>query len=209
MSELAIAIVSGGIGLVGGLAGSVFSARTARESERRRIAVEDERRWLTDRRTAYSVYLSRVQSLLRQLDAAAAFLKYDDPGAPPASDNEACADFLMAFFIDWDDGLQPSLGEVQLLASPEVSDLADRVSGGLMECSSPIEGRDAFTQFYPIWFQVCDLRDVLRNAMRKELGLPAGLESTSRRSEDWPWLPNRPSRETYRQGHGRHDQRAL
>ena len=40
-----------------------------------------------------------------------------------------------------------------------------------MELTSLVEPKGVFTQYYPTWFQAQDLLEVLRDAMRVELGL--------------------------------------
>ena len=100
------------------------------------------------------------------------------------------------------------LGEVQLLATPHVADLADRMSGALLELTSLVTPKGAFTQYYPTWFQTQDLLHVLRDAMRVELGLNEMETAEFRRSGDWPWLPDRPQRESYIQDHAADRQEA-
>jgi hypothetical protein len=85
------------------------------------------------------------------------------------------------------------------MASPAVAELAHRMQGALWETTSPIERRDVFVNYYPVWFQARDMYDVLMDAMRVELGLPSTGRSTFPRAADWPWLSDRPSRESYRQ----------
>jgi hypothetical protein len=143
--------------------------------------------------------------MLREVDAVAVFLNYDEAGPPESSDEEIIVEGLQAYYERWDDEVQPALGEVQLLASSEVADLADRVSGALMLLGGEVEQRAPFTLYYPMWFQACDLLSVLRNAMRNELGVAERVEDTIPRDDNWPWLADRPSRETYAQGHGIHD----
>ncbi len=113
---------------------------------------------------------------------------------------------LQAYFAKWEDELQPLLGEVQLLASPKVADLSDRVSGALMEITAQVEIEGSFSEYYPGWFQADDLINVTRNAMREELGLEAvGSDRWAlRRDNGWPWLDERPPRESYVQEHDAH-----
>ncbi len=210
--QTTIALLTGGFALAGGLGGVVLSGAFTRRADSRRLRAEDERRWLTDRRTAYAAFLALAESMLREVDGVAAFLPYDgaidDEDGYDEENEYLMTDGLQEYLERWEEVLQPALGEVQLLASPEVADLADRVSGALMEVTAYIERRDAFTRYYPAWFQAQDLVEVLRNAMRVELGLPAMLGDSrvaGRRSDDWPWLPDRPTRESYYQGHGMHD----
>lgn len=201
--QTAIALFSGGFALLGGLGGVLLSGHINRRADERRLKAEDDRRWLTDRRTAYASFLGLAESMLRQVDGVAVFLPYEGTVPVPEDDEELIADGLFEYFRRWEEELQPELGEVELLASPEIADLADRVSGALMEVTVYVERRDAFTEYYPAWFQAQDLLEVLRNAMRAELGLPAMSKDRAhgRRTGDWPWLPDRPPRESYVQNH--------
>ena len=142
------------------------------------------------------------ESMLRDIDHIGVFLGYDEQHNLSEEDDALIREDLPEYFAKWDDELQPLLEELQLISSTEVADLSDRISGALMEVTAPIEKREAFVEYYPVWFQAKDLLTVLRNAMRAELGvgaLPDG--SLVRREEDWPWLPARPSAEHYRQRH--------
>lgn len=187
-------LVAGFFGLGGALGGVLLSALTAKWSHSRTIAAEDDRRWLVDRRTVYAAYLTLVEQMLRQIDGVGVFLRYDDQKPPLSSeDDEMIRDGLTDYMMKWDDELQPRLGDVQLLASPGVADLADRVSGALMEITSPIELRCTFEKYFPDWFRTQDLIVILRNAMRVELGLdPAATDAyPARRDPNWPWLTER------------------
>lgn len=198
--QTTIALLSGGFALIGGLGGVLVSGSISRHADERRLKAEDDRRWLTDRRTTYAAYLGLAESMLRELDGVAVFLSYDGAAPIAADDEQLLADGLLNYMMRWDDELQPALGDVELLASPEVTDLADRVSGALMELTATVELRRPFTDHYPMWFQAQDLLEVLKNAMRAELGLPPmteGKRTLGRRANDWPWLPDRPSRASY------------
>lgn len=200
MSDLYVALVSGSIGIVGVIGGIWLTALTTKGAESRRLASEDQRRWQSERRSMYSAYLGYAEVLLRKVENVGVFLTYDEPGGLDLETEEIVQQGLLEYFEEWENTLQPALGEVQLLASPEVAELADRVSGALMECSGPIEQRSSFTEYCPTWFQTRDLINVLRNAMRAELGLTGMLDQVAR-SREWPWLPERPARDTYIQSH--------
>lgn len=185
----------------------MLTGAVARRSEQRKLAADDERRWLSDRRQIYVRYLTLAQELHREIDSFAVFLSYD--GREPVDDEDEAhiADGLFDYFRRWEDELQPVLLEVQLMASPVVADLADRVSGALLDITVVVEKRGPFISYYPGWFQAQDLLEVLRNAMRVELGLPETLSTTPHsRDHDWPWLSDRPPRESYSQHdvEGRH-----
>jgi hypothetical protein len=202
--QTSIALLTGGFALAGGLGGVLLSGTLTRKAENRRLRAEDERRWLTDRRAAYGAFLGLAEAMLRQIDGVAVFLSYGVKEPVPETDEELIAEGLHHYFTRWEDELQPALGGIELLASPEVADLADRVSGALMDLTANVELRGTFKEHYPTWFQAQDLLEVLRNAMRVELGLPImSLEKRNlgRRTGDWPWLPDRPPRESYIQNH--------
>lgn len=200
--QTTIALLSGGFALVGGLGGVLASGSVSRRAEDRRLKADDDRRWLTDRRTTYAAYLGLAESMLREIDSVAIFLSRNGTDPIPDVDEQLLSEGLLEYMMRWDHELQPALGDVELLASPEVTDLADRVSSALIDLTATVELRGAFDDHYPMWFQTQDLIEVLKNAMRGELGLPpmsTGRRTLGRRANDWPWLPDRPSRESYRQ----------
>ena len=196
--------VSGAIGVGGSVVGILLSDRTGRANERRRLSAEDERRWLQERRVSYAGYLELCLDMLRELDGIGVMPSYD--GSEPIDDDgeEIIRDGLVEYFHRWETKLQAALADVQLIASPRVADLADRVSAGLAEATGPIEHREPFTSYYPVWFQTRDLVGVLRNAMRDEIGVQPGPKAGLPGDPDWPWLPDPPSRESYVQDHSRH-----
>ncbi|OBF46886.1 hypothetical protein A5778_25420 [Mycolicibacterium monacense] len=200
-------LIAGLFGLGGALGGVLLSALTAKWSHARTVAAEDDRRWLIDRRTVYAAYLTLTEQMLREIDGIGVFLRYDDDKPPTSSqDNDTIQSDLSAYIAKWDDELQPRLGEVQLLASQEVADLADRVASALIEITSPIELRRTFGEYFPDWFRARDLVVILRNAMRVELGLePAAVDaSPARRDPDWPWLTERRPPEEHEYGSAAH-----
>ena len=127
----------------------------------------------------------------------ACFLSYE--GTEPISDEDEAliAEDLAEFYERWDTELQPALGDVQLLASAPVADLADRTCGALLELTGVVEHRGAFVDFYPQWFRAQDLLGVLRNAMRRELGLADEISTRLPRESLGPWLPDCPSEQDY------------
>lgn len=191
------ALTAGGFALSGTLAGVSLSTWFARRAEADRLREEDARRWLSDRRTTYAVFLVLAESMLREIDGVAVFLSYDGTKAIPAEDEALRSDGLTTYLMRWDDELQPALVDVQLLAGAKVADLADRAAGALMELTAVIETKGAFTEFHPQWFKARDLLGVLRNAMRRELGLLDAVDAELPRSGDWPWLSERPTEEEY------------
>jgi hypothetical protein len=193
--DILLVLISGGLALGGIVIGHLLTARTSRAAEIDRREAEDARRWRSDRRAIYAKYLGLASVMLRDIDGIGC-LPYDGSQSLSAEDDEAIRELLFEYIVDWNEDLQPALGEVQLLASPEVADLADRVSGALLDLTSEIEKRGIFINHYPTWFQTQDLLEVLRQAMRQELGVSGELEPHGSFA-DWPWLPDRPPRSSY------------
>ncbi|MEN3614442.1 hypothetical protein AAH979_33495 [Plantactinospora sp. ZYX-F-223] len=201
-------LLTGGFAIVGGIGGIVVSSQLARRNEASRLAAEDARRWLGDRRALYAKYLVLVESMLREIDSIGVFLPYWGDEGISDEDKEYIEGALHDYINRWDNELQPALLEVQLMANPEVADLADRASGALMEITTPIELKRSFVEYYPGWFQAKDLVHVLHNSMRMELGLPK-FDLTAfpaKNDSEWPWLADRPSRDSYIQNHPRNEE---
>lgn len=196
-AEAVAALLAGSFGVLGTLGGVGLSTWMGRRAEVQRLREQDARRWQADRRATYGAFLLLADSMLREIDRAAAFLSYDGTAEQPEEDDRMRSDGLFEYLVRWDDELQPALVEVQLLASATVADLADRVSGALMEITGEIESNGAFVAYYPRWFRARDLLGVLRNAMRDELGLPDSIDAELPRRGDWPWLDDRPTEEDY------------
>ncbi|MEL4318720.1 hypothetical protein WJX64_06890 [Leifsonia sp. YIM 134122] len=195
--ELLTVVVAGSFGVIGTIVGGLMTTWLGRSAERRRLAAEDDRRWLADRRKVYAAFLVLSQSMLREIDGVALFLPYQGDEEVGDEDEAVLAEGLTDFFIRWDEKLQPALSDVQLVAGAEVADLADRVSGALMEITVVLEKRGSFINYYPGWFRAQDLLGVLRNAMRTELGLKDAVLSDYPRDDEWPWLSDRPSESEY------------
>ncbi len=195
--ELITVVVAGGFGVAGTILGVVMTTWLGRSAEQRRLAAEDDRRWLADRRRVYAAFLVLSQSMLREIDGVAGFLPYRGDEEVADEDEAFMTDGLMDYHVRWDDELQPALSDVQLVAGRGVADLADRVSGALMEITAVVERRGPFVDYYPGWFRAQDLLGVLRNAMRAELGLNDAIEAAYPRDAEWPWLSERPSEEEY------------
>ncbi|MEE2568799.1 hypothetical protein V1638_05240 [Pseudarthrobacter sp. J64] len=198
-SQILTPILTGGFTLAAGIIGAILAGIFARRGERSRHQAEVDRQWVRDRRAVYAKYLALAEVMHREVDTIAGFLSYDGKKEIAPEDDDLISEGLANYFAAWEDKLQPLLGEVQLVASKDVADVADRVSGALMELTSFIEGREAFTSYYPVWFQAQDLIHVLRNTMRIELGLVS--HGDVERGDDWPWLESRPASESYIQDH--------
>lgn len=194
------ALLTGIFGIVGVMGGAALTATVNFRLDKSKRNFEDERRWLLDKRQLYAKYLTLCEAMLKDIDGIAVLLSYDGSQPIAADDEEHIREGLFQYVYKWDDEVQPLLQEVELIASPKVSDLADRVSGAVLELSGLVETRGFFVDHSPAWFQTKDLLAVVRNAMREELGFAQLPDSyTFRREADWPWLSDRPARESYGQ----------
>lgn len=193
-------ILTGSFTLTAGAMGAILAGAFAHRGDNRRRQAEMNRQWVIDRRAVYANYLALAEVMHREIDSIASFLSYDGKVKVKPQDDGFISEGLTSYFATWEDELQPLLGELQLVASTNVANIADRVSGALMELTVFLEQRQAFISYYPVWFQAQDLIHVLRNEMRVELGLPSHGDSV-RLDRNWPWLPSRPSAEHYIQDH--------
>lgn len=75
--------ITGIVGIGGVLLGGYFTKRT----EQRRVANEDERRWLADRRHVYATYLALITSMLRSIDSMSSFLPSEGKAALPDAES--------------------------------------------------------------------------------------------------------------------------
>lgn len=185
------------LSLVAALLGSGATYLLSRAGDRRRLAAEDERRWLNDRRTLYARYLGLIERLERDADTIACFLPNDRHAPAMTEDDEQMVREMMIEWMErWDTELQPILSEMELLASPGVADLAARAAHGVLAAVPQTQylgsGRRTITPaFYsdhwPTQQRAQALRERLRNGMRAELGLELvpGRESPD---DNWPWL---------------------
>ena len=127
--ELLVALLTGSFAIAGGLGGVLLSDRLNRRSTRERLLAEDQRRWLIDRRTAYSNFLATAHGLLREADAVhcqipLAGTLHAEEEAQVQADLERCTSRIAEL-------MPATLGEVELLASPAIVDMASRVSSAL------------------------------------------------------------------------------
>ena len=194
-SNLVTSILTGLFALGGALGGVLLSNSLAQRSEKSRLAIDDARQLLSDRRRVYAMYLGLIISLLEEIDRVALYL--------PDSDQELSAkhatklsDGASQFFEHWGDQLQPALAEVELIASPPVAELASRLSTALLRIGTLIDSHASFIDYYPRNFQTLDMLRVVSNEMRRELGQTDAIDNPHRQN-DWPWLPDRPSKESY------------
>lgn len=122
------------------LAALLSSAATyvlSRSGDRRRLAAEDERRWLNDRRTLYARYLTLVERLERDADSIACFLPHDEDAPAMEDDDERLVREMSQEWMEcWDMELQPMLSEIELLCHTEGRGCRCK-SGSWGACSSP------------------------------------------------------------------------
>jgi hypothetical protein len=188
-SALALPIITGLFSLGGALGGIFLANHFARRADERRIATEDKRRWITDRRHIYAAYLTVVSESFQEISSFISLLSYDGSEPIPDEDEEILKQAVFDSYRRWDEKLQPVLGELQLLADPTVAELADRTSWAIMELTGFADARKPFNFFTPYLNGTFELIDATRNAMRRELGLSDPI-STFPMPEDWPWLPD-------------------
>jgi hypothetical protein len=197
-SNVVASLLAGGFALVGSLGGIFFTGRLTQRAEQRRLSADDERRWLLDRRHIYAAYLTLAFSMHEELDGIGIFLPYKKNTRISDEDKTLIRDNLYEYYDRWHAELQPALIELQLIATPKVADLAERVTDALLDITSPVEVGLRYDDYYPGWYQARDLLQVLQDSMRTELGVQGGLLNPwPNLDDDWPWLPDRPSRESY------------
>ena len=114
--ELITVVVAGGFGVAGTILGVVMTTWLGRSAEQRRLAAEDDRRWLADRRRVYAAFLVLSQSMLREIDGVAGFLPYRGDEEVADEDEAFMTDGLMDYHVRWDDELQPALSDVRRAA---------------------------------------------------------------------------------------------
>src|SRR5215207_2577060 len=76
-SDMAVALLTGCFALVGVMGGALLSNTFSSRADRARLKAEDDRRWLTDRRTVYARFLGLSEAMLREIDGVAVFMSYD------------------------------------------------------------------------------------------------------------------------------------
>jgi hypothetical protein len=183
------------LSVLAALLGSAATYVLSRSGDRRRLAAEDERRWLNDRRALYARYLSLVERLERDADSIACFLPHDEDAAPITGDDERLVREMFQDWMEcWDSELQPMLSEMELLATPKLADVASRAAQGILDAVpqpqylGPGESRIAPAVYSDHW-------------PTQQIRVELGLEPTPDRApadQDWPWMPDQPSDEDHR-----------
>jgi hypothetical protein len=164
-------VLTGFFTVIAAFGGIVINNRMLVASERLRIAADDNRLWLADRRKAYVRFLTTCEDMLRDLDQIDR-INSSIEDVFPGTENEALArEELVMYLGKWEDVLQPRLLEVRLVANFEVDDLASRMSGALFAAPSIADEDEVLDQPDPERLQARELLYKLRTAMRQELGL--------------------------------------
>lgn len=183
-------LLTGAFALGGSLGGVLVTAHLSRRAERERVAVEDRRRWVAEWRHAYAAYIGIARSMSDQLEAAGNYLPHQLKESA-ANELGKRADKLV---VQWHSELQPALGEVLLIATPEVAELSARVADGLLYVTATLVDPDGHSKFES-WNDKCRkmLGDLI-DTMRSELGVSGVIDSgsivdASLGRDDWPWLP--------------------
>lgn len=183
-------LLTGAFALGGSLGGVLVTAHLSRRAERERAAVEDRRRWVAEWRHAYAIYIGIARSMSDQLEAAGNYLTHEFK----KSAEEELGERTNKLVAQWHSELQPALGEVLLIATPEVAELSARVADVLLYVTGALidpEGRSVFES----WQNKCRrMLGALIDTMRSELGVSGVIDSkaiadASLGRDDWPWLP--------------------
>jgi hypothetical protein len=175
--QLVTALLTGAFGLGGVLGGATLTSRLSRRADQQRIAAEDQRRWLSDRRQLYAAYLALVVALLTEIERARALLSNDANRRVSDDTLREIAESVTNIYLRCEGEVGQALGEVQFLAEPNVAELAERTLWAIYELNAFIDvTRPPFTdEFFSIFAdyaaKVDNLIQTMRNAMREELGI--------------------------------------
>jgi hypothetical protein len=186
---LTASVLTGAFALGGSLSGVLITAHLTRRSQQERLAIEDHRRWVAEWRHTYAGYIGITRSIFDDLIAAGNCL-LPEFKEDQANELDLRADKLVA---RWHTELQPALGEMMLIATPDVAELAARLGDGLLYLIAVlIENKNSST--FDSWTGKCgQLLEVLINKMRSEMGLPGAIKSelideSVEKKGEWPWL---------------------
>jgi hypothetical protein len=184
-SNWIIPVLTGSFALAGTLLGVLLNSTLTQRADRVRVRIEDDRRWLTDRRRIYVQFLTLAESLLDQIEDTE--LPSFDPKTKKLSRRDETEEGLDRSSARVTNELYPVLGELRLIASRAVADLAGRTSDALMLVWEDVAHGGGGGTHKP----TRDLIDTTLNAMRSELGLPEAIRiwPTNSELEQWPWLP--------------------
>jgi hypothetical protein len=174
---LTASVLTGAFALGGSLSGVLVTGYLTRRAERERIGVEDRRRWVAEWRHAYADYIGIARSIFDDLMAAGNYLE-PEVAKEAAQELGLRADRIVE---RWHTELQSALGEVTLIATPEVVDFAARLAEGLLYLIAVLVD-DQSKSTFESWTDRCgELLEALVNRMRSELGavMFADLPSSS------------------------------
>lgn len=173
MNPAAVAMISGAFALTGGLGGALLAGFLTIRANKSKQDDEDSRRWQSDRRKIYAQYLGLLESMVRQSED---FTEVMDPKRWD-EDSELVAKFARDASKDylqrWQREVEPTMFEIQLMASPKVADLAVALARSLLNLETSLNEQITSIEFEEeilphYWREIA----VLRNAMRNELNLP-------------------------------------
>ena len=126
-------VVTGLFALGGVILGSGATHLFGLVAARQKTQAEDDRRWLADRRTIYAAFLGLCESLLWESQKVVWALPrmWDEDVAAgedpdPESYNDSLTNLIYEFHNRVDTELLTALGELQLMAGPQVADSAIR-----------------------------------------------------------------------------------
>ena len=98
-----------------------------------------------------------------------------DESEPVTSETDASITHALGHYAAaWKADFRPALGQVRLIASRQVAELADRVSSAITHTQSSIRERESLQEFDLVWGRTGMLVDVLRDAIRVQLCIEGG-----------------------------------
>jgi hypothetical protein len=167
-----IPTLTGSIGVVGTLTGVWLNSLLTRRADRKRVRIEDDRRWLADKKRVYVEFLNLADSMIYQVSNIT--LGYYDPNTGESIEaSEETQRGLDEFMDRVNKQLDPILAELRLISTDKVSELAERISETLLLAWEDVAydcGQDSYKP-------IRELLDATRVAMRLELGLPDFIAS--------------------------------
>ncbi|MCZ2810233.1 hypothetical protein O2W15_02175 [Modestobacter sp. VKM Ac-2979] len=184
MADLAPPLVTGVFALAGASAGALLSGLVSRASDKRRVKAEDDRRWLADRRLIYSTFLGVIESMLNDLERVSHLLGGESKQLAE-EDKQALEAANDAYERRWANDLRPAFGQLRLIASLPVVELAERLAGfggHVGGVQVPFFEGGMVQEYLRRMLRTRDVVSELLAEMRSELGLPP---TEKRRS--WAW----------------------
>lgn len=152
---------------------------------------KDTRRGCTsvaDQTTIYANFLAVCDSMVAESRSIGTKLAVDESEPVTPETDASITHALGHYAAAWKADFRPALGQVRLIASRQVAELADRVSSAITHTQSSIRERESLQEFDLVWGRTGMLVDVLRDAMRVELGIERRWVGVPARNENWPWI---------------------